>query len=69
MSKRHDGKAIIVTGAAGAIGFATAEILAYAEQHGLTDDQARLLLTEHGHDESGLSEALQSLKHFLKAPS
>ena len=28
MSKRHDGKAIIVTGAAGAIGFATAEILA-----------------------------------------
>ena len=46
-----------------------AEIRAYAEQHGLTDDQARLLLTEHGHDESGVSEALESLRHFLKAPS
>ena len=46
-----------------------AEIRAYAEHHGLSDDQARQLLTDHGHDESGLSEALQSLKHFLKAPS
>ena len=46
-----------------------AEIRTYAERHALTDDQARQLLTEHGHDESSLSEALQSLKHFLKAPS
>jgi hypothetical protein len=46
-----------------------AEIRAYAEQHGLTDDQARQLLIEHGHDETSLGEALQSLKHFLKAPS
>jgi|EndMetStandDraft_2_1072991.scaffolds.fasta_scaffold1907881_2 hypothetical protein len=46
-----------------------AEIRAYAEEHGLTDDQARQLLSEHGHDESRLSEALQSLKHFLQAPS
>ena len=46
-----------------------AAIRAYAERHALTDDQARQLLTEHGHDESRLSEALESLKHFLKAPS
>ena len=46
-----------------------AEIRAYAEQHGITDDQARQLLSEHGHDESTLSKALQSLKHFLQAPS
>jgi hypothetical protein len=45
------------------------EIQAFAKRHALTEDQARQLLTEHGHDESRLSEALQSLKHFLKAPS
>jgi hypothetical protein len=44
-------------------------IRAYAARHGLTDDQARQLLTEHGHDETRLGEALQSLKHFLQAPS
>jgi len=48
---------------------AAAEIRACAERHALSDDQARQLLTEHGHDESRLSEALESLKHFLKAPS
>ena len=46
-----------------------AEIRAYAAQHGLSDDQARQLLAEHGHDETGLEEALRNLKHFLKAPS
>ena len=46
-----------------------AEIRAYAERYQLTDGQARLLLSEHGHDEMRLSDALQSLKHFLKAPS
>ena len=46
-----------------------AEIRAYAEQHGLSGDQARQLLAEHGRDETGLAEALHSLKHFLKAPS
>ena len=46
-----------------------AEIRAYAERHALTVDQARQLLSEHGHDETSLSQALQSLKHFLKAPS
>ena len=46
-----------------------AEIRAYAERHNLTDDQARQLLTEHAHDETGLDQALQNLKHFLKAPS
>ena len=46
-----------------------AEVRAYAERHALTDDRARQLLSEHGHDETSLSQALQSLKHFLKAPS
>jgi hypothetical protein len=46
-----------------------AEIRAYAEQQGLTDEQAHQLLAEHGHDAIRLSEALESLKHFLKAPS
>ena len=46
-----------------------AEIRAYAERHALTDDLARQLLAEHGHDENRLEEALRSLKHFLKAPS
>ena len=45
------------------------EIRAFAQQHNLTDEQAHQLLTEHGRDEGGLTEALQSLKHFLKAPS
>ncbi len=46
-----------------------AEIRAYAERHQLTDDQARRLLSEHGNDETSLSEALRSLKHFLKSPT
>ena len=41
----------------------------FARRHQLTEDQARQLLTEHGRDEDGLSQALRSLKHFLKAPS
>ena len=45
------------------------EVRGFARRHQLTEDQARQLLTEHGHDDSRLSEALQSLKHFLKAPS
>jgi hypothetical protein len=45
------------------------EIRAFAQAHNLTDDQARRLLTDHGENEGGLTEALQSLKHFLKAPS
>ena len=46
-----------------------AEVRAFARRHQLTEDQARQLLTEHGRDEDRLSQALQSLKHFLKAPS
>jgi len=45
------------------------EIRAFAQRHVLTDGQARQLLLDHGHDEVHLSEALDSLKHFLKAPS
>jgi hypothetical protein len=45
------------------------EIRAFAADHQLSEEQARQLLTEHGHDAGGLTEALQSLKHFLKAPS
>ena len=48
----------------------TAEkIRVFAQEHNLTEEQARQLLTDHGRDEGGLTEALQSLKHFLKAPS
>ena len=46
-----------------------AEVRGFARRHQLTEDQARQLLTDHGHDEDRLSVALQSLKHFLKAPS
>jgi hypothetical protein len=46
-----------------------AEIDAYAAHHGLTLDQARRLLVEHGEYESGLEEAVRSLTHFLKSPS
>ena len=45
------------------------EVRGFARRHQLTEDQARQLLTEHGHDEGRLSDALRSLKHFLKAPS
>lgn len=46
-----------------------AEVRGFARRHQLTEDQARQLLTEHGHDEDSLSQALRSLKHFLKAPT
>ena len=46
-----------------------AEVRAFAERYLLTDHQARGLLVEHGPDESRLAEAIESLKHFLKAPS
>ena len=46
-----------------------AEIRAFAERNGLTEDQAREILTRHGEDEGGLAAALENLKHFLKAPS
>ena len=48
---------------------ADAEIRAFAERHDLTEAQARTLLTEHGADEDRLSDAVRSLKHFLRAPS
>lgn len=47
----------------------TAEVLAFAERHGLTEEQARRVLSEHGADESGWGDAARSLLHFLKAPS
>ena len=46
-----------------------AEIRAFAERHGLTDDQARQVLTEHGSNESAWDETVRNLIHFLKAPS
>lgn len=46
-----------------------AEIRAFAERHGLTDDQARRVLVEHGADESAWDETARNLIHFLKAPS
>ena len=46
-----------------------AEVRRFAERHRLTEQQARRLLTEHGHDPGRLPQALESLRHFLKAPS
>ena len=46
-----------------------AEIRAFAERHGMTDEQARRALTEYGPDESSWDETARSLLRFLKAPS
>lgn len=46
-----------------------AEVRAFAERHGLTDEQARGVLADHGPDESNWNETARSLLHFLKAPS
>jgi NAD(P)-dependent dehydrogenase (short-subunit alcohol dehydrogenase family) len=52
MTKRHEGKSMLVTGAAGAIGFATCEILAR--------EGARVMLVDI--DEAGLAKRVQQLK-------
>ena len=44
------------------------EIRAFAQEHNLTDAQARRVLDAHGADESTWDEAARSLVHFLKAP-
>ena len=49
--------------------YSDAEIRAFALRHQLTEEQARRVLSEHGHDESRWDEAARSLLHFLKAPS
>lgn len=46
-----------------------ADVRAFARRHAITEDQARHILTEHGHDEDRLAQALESLRHFFKAPS
>lgn len=45
-----------------------AEIRAFALRHGLTDEQARRVLREHGADESTWDEKVRSFIHFLKSP-
>jgi NAD(P)-dependent dehydrogenase (short-subunit alcohol dehydrogenase family) len=50
--KRHEGKSMLVTGAAGAIGFATCEILAR--------EGARVMLVDI--DEAGLTKRVEALK-------
>jgi hypothetical protein len=45
------------------------EVRAFAERHGLTEEQARRVLDEHGSDESTWGDTARSLLHFLKAPS
>jgi hypothetical protein len=45
------------------------EVDAFALRHGLTVEQARRVLDEHGADESAWGETARSLLHFLKAPS
>ena len=44
------------------------EVRRFALRHGLTEEQARRVLEEHGEDESRWSEAARSLIHFLKSP-
>jgi hypothetical protein len=45
------------------------EVFAFAARHGITEQQAREILSEHGEDESKLEEAVRNLVHFFKAPS
>ena len=45
------------------------QVRAFASRHGITEEQARQILEEHGEDESKLEEAARNLAHFLKAPS
>lgn len=50
------------------------QVRAFALRHGLTEEQARRVLDEHGHDkidaeEDTWDEKLRSLIHFLKSPS
>src|SRR5690606_40935455 len=52
MTKRHEGKSMLVTGAAGAIGFATCEILAR--------EGARVMLVDI--DQAGLERRVQQLE-------
>jgi len=52
MTKRHEGRSMLVTGAAGAIGFATCEILAR--------EGARVMMVDI--DEGGLAERVEALK-------
>ncbi|HLV07813.1 MAG TPA: hypothetical protein VKY80_09085 [Croceibacterium sp.] len=46
-----------------------AEIRSFAIRHGVTDEQAKRMLTDHGPNEDGWDETARSLLHFLKAPS
>lgn len=42
----------------------------FARRHGISEEQARGLLVEHGNaDESRLTDAVRNLRHFLRAPS
>lgn len=52
MARRHEGKSMLVTGAAGAIGFATCEILAR--------EGARVMMVDI--DEGGLAERVEAMK-------
>lgn len=45
------------------------EVRAFARRHGLTEEQARSVLDEHGEDESAWSDTARNLIHFLKSPS
>ena len=45
------------------------QVRAFASRYGITEEQARQILEEHGEDESKLEEAAKNLAHFLKAPS
>jgi hypothetical protein len=45
------------------------ELRFFAARNGLTLNQARRLIDQHGADESAWDEAARNFLHFLKAPS
>ena len=45
------------------------ELRLFAARNGLTVNQARRVIAEHGDDQGAWGEAARNLIHFLKAPS
>lgn len=45
------------------------ELRIFAARNGLTANQARRVIEEHGPDQGAWGEAARSLIHFLKSPS
>lgn len=50
-------------------GMTEEELRIFAARNGLTVNQARRVIDEHGDDQSAWDEAARNLIHFLKSPS